>query len=146
MANVGQNGVPMEKAERFISLLGTAVKDVKIITDSYDSVTKSVDRRKITDTDNAVKISKAETELKKEEYRHDEAKANIELEYKKITEASAAGELKWSMIQDMVKTLVDTSNRINSMDDSVFLSEESRASRNELHRTMIELSKEIIKA
>lgn len=145
-ANGGQNGVPQGKVDRILSLFGTAIKDLKIITDSYDSVTKSVDRRKTTDTDNAVKVSKAETDSKKEDNRHDEAKANIELEYKKIAEASANGELKWSMIQNMVQILMAESNKINSMDDSVFLSEESRSSRDDLHRTMIELSKEIIRA
>lgn len=145
-ANGGQNAVPQGKVDRILSLFGTAIKDLKIITDSYDSVTKSVDRRKTTDTDNAVKVSKAETDSKKEDNRHDEAKANIELEYKKIAEASANGELKWSMIQNMVQMLMAESNKINSMDDSVFLSEESRASRDDLHRTMIELSKEIIRA
>ena len=145
-ANGGQNGVSQGKVDRILSLFGTAIKDLKIITDSYDSVTKSVARRKTTDTDNAVKVSKAETDSKKEDNRHDEAKANIELEYKKIAEASANGELKWSMFQDMVQMLMAESNKINSMDDSVFLSEESRSSRDDLHRTMIELSKEIIRA
>jgi len=145
-ANGGQNGVPQGKVDRMLSLFGTAIKDLKIITDSYDSVTKSVDRRKTTDTDNAVKVSKAETDSKKEDNRHDEAKANIELEYKKIAEASANGELKWSMFQNMVQMLMAESNKINSMDDSVFLSAESRFSRDALHRTMIELSKEIIRA
>ena len=119
---------------------------MKIITDSVDSVNKTVDRRKTTDTDNAVKVSRAETDAKKEDNRHDEAKANIELEYQKLAEASANGELRWSMIQNMVQILMAESNKINGMDDSVFLSEESRASRDELHRTMIELSKEIIRA
>ena len=138
-ANGGQNRVPQGKVDRILSLIGTAIKD-------YDSVTRSVDRRKTTDTDNAVKVSKAETDSKKEDNRHDEAKANIELEYKKIAEASANGELKWSMIHNMVQMLMAESNKINSMDDSVFLSEESRSSREDLHRTMIELSKEIIRA
>ena len=145
-ANGGQNGVSQGKVDRILSLFGTAIKDLKIITDSYDSVTKSVARRKTTDTDNAVKVSKAETDSKKEDNRHDEAKANIELEYKKIAEASANGELKWSMFQDMVQMLMAESNKINSMDDSVFLSAESRFSRDDLHRTMIELTKEIIRA
>ena len=142
----GQAGVSQGKADRILSLFGTAVKDLKIITDSVDSVNKTVDRRKTTDTDNAVKVSRAETDAKKEDNRHDEAKANIELEYQKLAEASASGELRWSMIQNMVQMLMAESNKINSMDDSVFLSEESRASRDELHRTMIELSKEIIRA
>lgn len=142
----GQTGVSQGKADRILSLFGTAIKDLKIITDSVDSVNKTVDRRKTTETENAVKVSKAETEAKKEDYRHDEAKAKIELEYKKIAEASANGELKWSMIQNMVQMLMAESNKINGMDDSAFLSEESRASRDDLHRTMIELSKEIIRA
>lgn len=141
-----QNGVSQGKADRVLSLFGTAIKDLKIITDSVDSVNKIADRRKTTDTDNAVKVSKAETDAKKEDNRHDEAKANIELEYKKIEEASANGEFKWPMIQNMVQMLRAESDKINSMDDSAFLSEESRASRDDLHRTMIELSKEIIRA
>ncbi len=144
--NDGQNGVSQGKFDRIITLFGTAIKDLKIITESVDSFNKTVDRRKTTDTDNAIKVSKAETDAKKEENRHDEAKANIELEYKKIEEASTNGELKLSMIQNMVQMLMSESNKINSMDDSMFLSEESRASRDDLHRTMLELSKEIIRA
>lgn len=142
----GENGVSQGKTERILFLFGTAVKDLRVITDSFDSVTKTVYRSKTTETDNAVKICKAEMEAKKEDNRHDEAMANIELEYKKIANAAENGELRWSMIQTMVQILVAESNKINTMDNLAFLTEESRASRDDLHRTMLELSKEIIKA
>ncbi|WP_026527808.1 hypothetical protein [Butyrivibrio sp. VCD2006] len=141
-----QNVVVQGKANKILALLDAAVKDVKILTDTVDSVNKTLDRRRTTDTDNSVKVSKAETDAKKEDNRHEEAKANIELEYKKIAEATAKGELKWAMIQNIVQMLMDESNKINNMEDAVFLSEESRASRDDLHKTMLELSKEIIRA
>ena len=141
----GQYGAT-QGIDRVIPLLGLAVDKLKVISDSIDSVSKTVDRRKTTDTDNAVKVTKAETQSKKEDNRHGEAMAKIELEYKKISEASANGELKWSMIQDMVQMIRTEADRLNGMDDAVFLSEEAQASREELHKIMLKLSKEIIRA
>ncbi len=132
--------------DRIVSLLGAAVKNSKVITDSFDTVSKTVDRRKTTDADNAVKVSKAETESKKEDNRHGEAMANIELEYKKVCDAFAQGKLDQSMLQSMIQPIIIGLNRINGMDDIVFLSEEARVSREELHKTMLELYKELIRA
>ena len=148
MANktIEKNGITQGKADRLLNLMGSAVEGLKTIVDSVDSANKSFERKKTTDTDNTVKISKVETEAKKEEYRHDEAIARIELEYKKLVDDASNGELKWSIIQNMVQKLIEESNKLNSMDNSVFLSEEARTSRDDLHRTMLELSKEIIRA
>ena len=140
-----QNGMT-QGIDRAFALVGSAVKDLKIVTDSVDSVSKTVDRRKTTDVDNAVKVSRADTEAKKEDNRHDEAMAKIEIEYKKLSEASANGELKWSMVRDMVQMIRAEFNKLISMDDTAFLSEESRISRENLHKTMLELSKEILRA
>ena len=142
----GKSEVSQGKVERVLSLLGTAIKDLKIITDAFDSVYKTVDQRNTTNTDNTIKVCNAKNDAKKEDNRHDEAMANIELAYQGIVEDSASGKLKWSMIQSMVQMLVAESNKINGMADSDFLSNESRVSRDELHRTMLELSKEILKA
>lgn len=142
----GKGNVPQGKIDRFLSLFGSAMKDLQVITSSVESVSKTVERRKTTDTENAVKISKAETDAKKEENRHNEAIANINLEYKRIAEASQSGDLKWSMIQDMVQMIKSEADKLTSMDDDTFLSEASRNSRDNLHRTIIELSKEIIRA
>ena len=144
-SNSGQVGTT-NGTDRIVSLLGSAVKNLKVITDSVDNVSKTVDRRKKTDTDNAVRVSKAETESKKEDNRHGEAMAKIELEYKKVSEASANGDLKWSMVQDIVKMIKDESDKLNNMDDEVYLSEKASTSREELHKTMLELAKEIIRA
>ena len=146
-ANVAgkQKGSSQGNGEWILSLLRTAVEDVKYFTDAFDSVKQTKDRSKTTETDNAVKIRTVETDAKKEEFRHDEVMANIELEYKRITEASAKGEFQLSMVQGMVQSLVAESNRINSMDDSFFLTPEARSRQENLHRTMIELSKEILK-
>lgn len=140
-----QKGPSQGNGDRIISLLGTAVEDVKYFTDAFGSVKQTMDRSKTSETDNTVKIRTVETDAKKEEFRHDEAMANIELEYKRITDASAKGEFQLSMVQGMVQSLVAESNRINSMDDSNFLTPEARSRQENLHRTMIELSKEILK-
>ena len=132
--------------ERTFSLISNAVKDLKVLCDSADSVSKTAERRKSADTDNAVKVSKAETEAQKEENRHNEAMAHIEMEYKKLSEASAKGELKWSMVRDMVYKIMSESDKLIGMNDEVFLSEESRMSRENLHKTMLELTKEILRA
>ena len=105
MANktIEKNGITQGKADRLLNLMGSAVEGLKTIVDSVDSANKSFERKKTTDTDNTVKISKVETEAKKEEYRHDEAIARIELEYKKLVDDASNGELKWSIIQNMVQ-------------------------------------------
>ena len=142
----GGKSVATQGIDSVVPLLGVAVDKLKVISDSIDSVSKTVDRRKTTDTDNAVKISKAETESKKEDNRHSEAMAKIELEYKTITEASANGELKMSMIQDMVQMIKKDADRLNGMEDAVILSDEARASRQDLYKIMLELSEKILRA
>jgi len=149
-----QKGTSQGNGDRIISLLGAAVEDLKYFidveklksyTDAFDSVKQTMDRSKTSATDNAVKMSTVEEDAKKEKFRHDEAMANIELEYKKITDASAKGELQLSMVQGMVQSLVAESSRINSMDDSNFLTPQAQSRQENLHRTMIELSKELLK-
>lgn len=144
-SNSGQTGTT-NGMDRTVSLLGSAVKNLKVITDSIDNIGKTVDRRKKTDTDNAVRVSKAETDSKKEDNRHGEAMAKIELEYRKVSEASASGNLKWSMVQEMIKMIKDEADKLNNMDDVVYLSEEANMSRENLHKTMLELAKEIIRS
>ncbi len=140
-----QKGASQENGNWIIPLLGTAVEHVKYFTDAFGSVKQTVDRSKTCETDNEVKIRTVETDAKKEEFRHIEAMANIDLEYKRITDASAKGEFQLSMVQGIVQSLVAASNRINSMDNSAFLTPEARSRQEDLNRTMIEISKELLK-
>ena len=141
-----QNRVASDVAKRIQVLFGDAIRDIKIIADSINSVSNTVSNRKTIDTDNAVKLNKVETESQKEENRHSEAMANIELEYKKISEATTNGELKWSWVHEVFQMIKEEYSKLNNMDDTMFISEEAIKSRDNLRRTIVELYKETIHA
>lgn len=145
-ASTAQKGADQGSWERAFSIVSTCVQDFRGLTDSISSVGETIDRRKSTDTDNAVKVSKAETDAKKEGNRHAEEMARIELEYKKISEAKENGELRWSMIQEIFQMFKADYEKIVEMDTEEYKSLEIQQTLTNLRKTLQDLSVEIIRA
>ena len=139
------SGFDLERANGILSLFGSGLKDLKSLTDSINNVGQTVNSIKSSKTDNAVKLSNAETDAKKEDNRHDEAMANLELEYKKLQEASEKGELKRSALSKMLDMFEKEYNKLVDLSVDLFLSEDARLCRENLRVTLIEITKEIMK-
>lgn len=142
-AGTAQKGADQGSLEKLFSIVSICVQDFKGLTDSINSVGGTIDKRKSTDADNAVKIRNAENEVQKEGNRHDEEMARIELEYKKISDAKEKGELELSMIREIYQMILIDYKKIVEMDNDEYMRPEIQQARTELLKILKDLSVEI---
>ena len=102
--------------------------------------------RKTTDTDNTVKLSKAETDAKKEENRHSEEMAKIDREWKKISDEAADRERRLSFIQGQIQKFQAEYDKYMAMETEDFLSDTVTARLESLRKVIMELTKELNRA
>ena len=141
-----QSDVPQSRGDKIFALIQTGIQDVNTLAATFNTVNSSIDNRKKTDTDNAVKLSKAETEAKKEENRHNEEMAKIEREWKKITDAAEDRERRLSFIQGQIQRFQTEYDKYMNMETEDFLSDTVTARLESLRKVIMELTKELNRA
>ena len=101
--NPSPNTASQGKGDRILSLIHSGMQDINALANTFNTVNSALDSRKTTDTDNTIKLSKAETDAKKEENRHSEVMAKIDCEWKKISDEAADRERRLSFIQGQIQ-------------------------------------------
>lgn len=138
-----QNGASQGKGDRILTLIHSGMQDVNTLATTFNTVNSAMVSRKTTETDNAVKLIKAETEVQKENNRHDEAMAKIDQEWKKISDNAADREKIRSFIQSQIERFQEKYDMYTAMEEEQFLGETVTSRLENLHKTIVELIKEL---
>ena len=120
--------------------------DLKQLTEYNYKINIFTNSIKTTDTDNTVKLSKAETDAKKEENRHSEEMAKIDREWKKISDEAADRERRLSFIQGQIQKFQAEYDKYMAMETEDFLSDTVTARLESLRKVIMELTKELNRA
>ena len=144
--NSSQNAVSQGKGDRILSLIHSGMQDINVLASTFNTVNSALGSRKTTDTDNTVKLSKAETDAKKEENRHSEEMAKIDREWKKISDEAADSERRLSFIQGQIQKFQAEYDKYMAMETEDFLSDTVTARLESLRKVIMELTKELNRA
>ena len=134
------------KGDRIISLIHSGMQDVNALANTFNTVNSTLESRKTTDTDNAVKLSKAETDSKKEDNRHAEEMAKLDREWKKISDEAADREKKLTFIQGQIQKFQAEYDKYMALDTKEFLSDAVTSRLESLRKVIMELTKELNRA
>lgn len=63
--NPSPNTASQGKGDRILSLIHSGMQDINVLANTFNTVNSALGSRKTTDTDNTVKLSKAETDAVK---------------------------------------------------------------------------------
>lgn len=138
-----QNTAAQGKGDRILSLIHSGMQDVNLLASTFNTVNSTLNSRKTADTDNIVKISKAETDAKKEENRHNEEMAKIDREWKKVSDEAADRERRLSFIQGQIQKFQAEYDKYMAMEIEDFLSDTVTARLESLRSVIMELTKEL---
>ena len=144
--NHSPNTVSQGKGDRILSLIYSGMQDINALANTFNTVNSALGSRKTTDTDNTVKLSKAETDAKKEENRHSEEMAKIDREWKKISDEAADRERRLSFIQGQIQKFQAEYDKYMAMETEDFLSDTVTARLESLRKVIMELTKELNRA
>ena len=146
----GQNSSPntaaQGKGDRILSLIHSGMQDVNVLASTFNTVNSTLNSRKTTDTDNTVKLSKAETDARKEENRHSEEMAKIDREWKKISDEAADRARRLSFIQGQIQKFQAEYDKYMAMETEDFLSDAVTSRLESLRKVIMELTKELNRA
>lgn len=132
-----------EQFERPLALVREGADLIYSLSDIYSKLNSSIISRKEAEIENAVKLSKAETDAKKEENRHKEEMARIENEWKKISNAAADKEKRESFIESQIQSFRAEYEKYMVMETMDFLSDTVTARLEGLRKVIMELTKEL---
>lgn len=144
--NSSQNTTSQGKGDRILSLIHSGMQDINVLASTFNTVNSTLSSKKTTDTDNAVKLSKAETDAKKEENRHSEEMAKIDREWKKISDEAADRERRLSFIQGQIQKFQAEYDKYMAMETEDFLSDTVTSRLESLRKVIMELTKELNRA
>ena len=142
----GQTGAAPQKGDRILFLINTGMQDVNELAKAFSTISSSLNSRKVTETDNAVKMSRAETDAQKEANRHSEQMAKIEQEWKKISDAAADRDRRLSFIQGQIEKFQAEYDRYLSLEKKEFLTDTVTSRIESLRKVIVELTKELNRA
>lgn len=144
--NPSSNTVSQGKGDRILSLIHSGMQDINVLASTFNTVNSTLSSRKTTDTDNTVKLSKAETDAKKEENRHSEEMAKIDCEWKKLSDEAADRERRLSFIQGQIQKFQAEYDKYMAMETEDFLSDTVTSRLESLRKVIMELTKELNRA
>ena len=144
--NPSPNTASQGKGDRILSLIHSGMQDINALANTFNTVNSALGSRKTTDTDNTVKLSKAETDAKKEENRHSEEMAKIDREWKKISDEAADRERRLSFIQGQIQKFQAEYDKYMAMETEDFLSDTVTSRLESLRKVIMELTKELNRA
>ena len=131
------------KGDRILFLLHSGIQDVNMLANTFSTINSALGSRRSTDTENELKMSKAETDAQKEMHRHKEELAKIEQEWKKISAAAADKEQRLSFIKEQISRFQAEYDKYMDMDTKDFLSETVTSRLDSLRKVIMELTKEL---
>ncbi len=138
-----QTGGLHEKGDRVLSLIHSGMQDINVLANTISTINSTISSRKTTDTDNAVKISKAKADVKKEENRHSEEMAKIDQQWKKIAHDAEDRERRLSFIQGQIQRFQAEYDKYMAMEIGDFLSDTVTSRLESLRKVIMELTKEL---
>ena len=141
-----QNGTVQGKGDRVLFLISSGLQDVEVLAKTFNTVSATIEKRKLTDTEITVKLSKAETETQKEKNRHDEEMAKIEREWKKISDAAADRDRRLSFIQGQIGKFQAEYDKYLALEAKEFFSDTVTSRLESLRKVIVELVKELSRA
>lgn len=142
----GQNGTAQGKSDKILSLVHTGMQDVHSLASTFATVNSAINSRKVTDTDNAVKLSKAQTDSQKEDNRHEEEMAKIDQAWEKISKSAEDRERRLSFIQGQIQKFQAEYDKYMALDTEDFLSATVTSRLESLRKVILDLTKELNKA
>lgn len=140
------NTASQGKGDGILSLIHSGMQDINVLANTFNTLNSALGSRKTTDTDNTVKLSKAETDARKEENRHSEEMAKIDREWKKISDEAADRERRLSFIQGQIQKFQAEYDKYMAMETEDFLSDAVTARLESLRKVIMELTKELNRA
>lgn len=141
-----QNTALQSKGDRILSLIHLGMQDINTLANTFNTVNSALNSRKTADTDNTVKLSKAETDAKKEENRHNEEMAKLEREWKKVSDQAADRERRLAFIQRQIQKFEAEYDKYMAMETVDFLSDTVTSRLESLRKVIMELTKELNRA
>ncbi len=141
-----KNNTVQGKNDSVLSLISSGLQDVRELAGIFDSVNLTLERRKTTYTDNAIKLSRAENDVQKEKNRHDEEMAKIENDWKKISDTAADRDRKLSFIQGQIERFQAEYDKYMALETKEFLSDTVTSRLESLRKVIMDLTKELNKA
>ena len=146
VTKTNQNTTLQGKTDRVLSLISSGLQDVSTLANTFATVSSALERRKVTEIENEVKLNGAETNAQKEMNRHNEEMARIENEWKKFSSEVADKERKLSFIKDQIEKFQTEYDRYLSSETKEFLSDAVTSRLESLRKTIMELTKELNKS
>jgi len=134
---------PSGKGDRILFLFRSGIQDINSLANTFSTINSALGSRKSTDTENAVKMSKAETDAQKEAHRHEEELAKIEQEWKKISNDAFDREQKLAFIKAQISRFQAEYDKYMNLDTKEFLSDTVTSRLDSLRKTIMELTKEL---
>ena len=112
-----------ERGEKMLSLISSGLQDVRALADIYDTVSSTAERSKTVDTDNAVKLCKAEADADKEKNRHDEEMMRIKQNWIQISNVAEDREKRFIFIKSKIDMFQEEYYKYLNMDQEEFMSD-----------------------
>ena len=141
-----QNGTVQGKGDRVLFLISSGLQDVQVLAEIFNKVNATVEKRKTTDTEITVKLSKAETEAQKEKNRHDEEMAKIERDWKKISDAAVDRDRRLSFIKGQIGKFQAEYDKYIALETKEFFSDTVTSRLESLRKVIVDLVKELNRA
>lgn len=142
----GQNGSTPGRGDMILSLIHTGMQDVNSLASTYATFTSARNSRKVTETDNAVKMSRAQTDSQKEDNRHEEEMAKIDQAWEKISKSAEDRDRRLSFIQGQIEKFQAEYDKYMALDTENFLSATVTSRLESLRKVILDLTKELNKA
>ena len=138
--NSSKNTVSQGKGDRILSLIHSGMQDINTLANTFNTVNSALNSRKAADTDNTVKLIKAETEARKEENRHSEEIAKLEREWKKVSAQATDRDRRLAFIQEQVQKFQAEYDKYMAMETADFLSDTVTSRLESLRKVIMELT------
>ena len=143
--NPAQGVVAHGFLDRVPELIHRGIQDVDVLASAANKINSARNSRKTTDTDNAVRLRKAEIDAKNEENRHNEEMRKIDREWEMISNDAADRERKLSFIQGEVQRFQTEYDKYISMETEDFLNDTVTSRLESLRKVIMELTKELLR-
>lgn len=140
-----KEGECLGTSSRIVSLVSTGIQAVSELADIYNNVSSSLDSRRTVETDNAIKRDRAETDARKEDNRHTEALAKLELDKHRITDAAADKEARRAILSGLLSGFEEEYKYYLSLSQDAFMDEQTTSRLDRLHDVVSALAMELIR-
>lgn len=142
--NVSNNNVTGSN-NRIFSLIMDGNSIVMDLADTYGRLIEIENDKRAKEVDNSIKLSKAETEVTKEQNRHNEKMIELEQEWEKINNSADERERLLSFIEQQIMKMQEEYDRYLNLATEDFLADTVTSRLDSLRKVYTDLTKEFIK-